>query len=116
MSLESLKMLRRRGGVPGHVLVFVGDKPNAFEDGPDTVFVQSNPVAMDWRPVFGLHVDMIEVGNPAPDLLRKTIAVIDAATTCSGGLVCKKGVVGLDQKHEETLLKIWKIANANTQR
>ena len=115
MSLESLLALRRRGGVPGHVLVFVGNKPNLFEDGPDTVFVQGNPLAMDWRPVVGLHVDVIEVGNPAPDLLNKTIEALDAATTRNGGLACKKGVVGLTPKHEEILLKVWRLSNANPQ-
>ena len=105
MSLESLAQMRSTGAAPAAVWVVVGSCPDSIKSLPDTVYVKSKPAAMDWRPVFGLHVDVFDMGNDNT-LLDETIGAIEAAFPKAVGVACSAGVVGLSDQHEFILKSI----------
>lgn len=99
MSLESLTKLRLNGGAPAAIWVVVGNCPESIRNLPDTIAVDSNPAAMDWRPVVGLHVDVFDLSNDNA-LLDQTIGAIEAASPKAVGVACDAGVIGLSEDHE----------------
>ena len=111
MSLESLTQLRKSGGKPAALWVVVGKCPQSIRSLPDTIAVDGNPDAMDWRPVVGLHVDIFDLSDDAMLLLR-TMDAIEAANPKAIGVACTEGVMGLSEQHERVMAGIWRhLAN-----
>lgn len=107
MSLNTLAQLRARGAAPAAIWVVVGDCPDNIKDLPDTIAVKDSPEKMDWRPVFGLHVDIFDLQKDEMLLLRTMDAVEAAKPNCIG-IACDAGVHGLSEQHERVLWKIWR--------
>lgn len=111
MSLESLTKLRVYGGTPPAVWVVIGDCPERLRNLPDTIEVKSNPGAMDWRSVVGLHVDIFDLADDDMLLLR-TMDAIEAAKPKAIGVACQHAVMGLSEQHERAMSRIWsRLAN-----
>jgi hypothetical protein len=111
MSLQSLARLRVQGGAPKAIWVVVGNCPESIRDLPDTIAVTEKPAAMDWRPVVGLHVDVLDLSKDQ-SLLFQTIEAIEQASPKALGVACDLDVVGLSDQHEFTLKAIWRhLAN-----
>ena len=109
MSAEALAKLRSSGRAPVAVWVVVGECEARLRGLPDTIHIRAtdNPCGMDWRPVFGLHVDVFNTGA-SDALLDKTLAAIEAAQPKAVSVACEHGVVGLSPEHEMTLHRIWR--------
>lgn len=107
MSLQSLSALRASRRAPAAVWVVVGNCPDSIKGLPDTVSVTGNPASMDWRPIVGLHVDVFDLSHDGW-LLCQTMDAIEAAHPKAIGVACDAGVLGLDEKHERVLWRIWK--------
>ena len=110
MSLEALKALRLGGRVPGYVWVLVGPSKGLVEDSVMQVEILETdcPERMDFRPLVGLHVDLIETG-PASPLFLKTWDALESAKAKVGGFVRSNEVMGLSEAHENCLRKLQKI-------
>jgi hypothetical protein len=65
MTLAAIRSLRMRGERPGFVEIIVGPCPDWFPDGETVVKVpaNANPARMDWRPLVGLPVFLIETAD-----------------------------------------------------
>lgn len=100
-----LARLRRNGYSPVSVFVFVGKPPKSVEPGPDVIVVERNPRAIDWRPLIGLHVDVVEVGDQG-DLYRETVQCAETGKPRSIGLLCRDGIAGLNPDHEQLLTRL----------
>lgn len=105
MSLESLSRMRSEGAAPAAVWVVVGKCPDSIKHLPDTVSVSEKPASMDWRAVFGLHVDVFDLGGGS-ELLCETLEAIEAGFPKAIGVACDAGVVGLSDQHEFSLRTI----------
>lgn len=111
MSLQTLATLRTSGRAPAAVWVVVGKCPDSIKHLPDTVAASDQPAAMDWRAVYGLHVDVFDLGGDGW-LLAQTMDAIEAAKPKAIGVACDAGVLGLDEQHERALWRIWRhLAN-----
>ena len=108
---EWLLTLRRRGIAPPGVWVYVGTPPKWVAESPDVIVVCSNPRAIDWRPVVGLHVDVVEVGDQGA-LFFQTVNAAEAGKPRSIGVACRAGVAGLNEAHEQLLKKLQRQLNA----
>ena len=106
-----LARLRRNGYSPVSVFVFVGAPPKSVKSGPDVIVVERNPRAIDWRPLIGLHVDVVEVGDQG-DLYRETVQCAETGKPRSIGLLCRAGIAGLNAKHEQILARLQRTINA----
>ncbi|PUA95495.1 hypothetical protein C8C99_0295 [Acidovorax sp. 107] len=106
-----LARLRRTGYSPVSVFVFVGTPPKSVETGPDVIVVERNPRAIDWRPLIGLHVDVVEVGDQG-DLYRETVQCAETGKPRSIGLLCRAGIAGLNAEHEQILARLQRTINA----
>ena len=106
-----LARLRRNGYSPVSVFVFVGKPPKSVEPGPDVIVVERNPRAIDWRPLIGLHVDVVEVGDQG-DLYRETVQCAESGKPRSIGIACRSGVAGLNDEHEQLLKRLQRQLNA----
>lgn len=106
-----LARLRRNGYSPVSVFVFVGKPPKWVEPGPDVIVVERNPRAIDWRPLIGLHVDVVEVGDQG-DLYRETVQCAETGKPRSIGLLCRAGIAGLNAEHEQILARLQRTINA----
>lgn len=107
MSLQTLAALRSNRRSPAAVWVVVGDCPKSIREMPDTIAVEANPAAMDWRPVVGLHVDVFDLQRD-PMLLLRTMDAIEAAEPKVVCVACDSGVIGLSKEHESVLWRIWR--------
>lgn len=112
MSTQALASLRRQRLAPSAVWVFVGEPPKWLELGPDVIVVRGNASSIDWRPIVGLHVDFIEVGNQGKQFLE-TVEFASKANPKSVGMACECGVAGLNDRHEEVLRKLLRTIHAN---
>ena len=110
MTIETLKALRLVGRVPGFVWVLVGPSRGLVEDSVMQVEILESdyPERMDFRPLVGLHVDLIETG-PASPLFLRTWDALESAKAKVGGLVRSDEVMGLSEDHENCLRKLQKI-------
>lgn len=106
-----LARLRRNGYSPVSVFVFVGKPPKSVAPGPDVIVVERNPRAIDWRPLIGLHVDVVELGDQG-DLYRETVRCAETGKPRSIGLLCRDGVAGLNDEHEQLLKRLQRQLNA----
>lgn len=106
-----LAKMRRAGASPIAIFVYVGKPPKWVVAGPGVIVVDRNPRAMDWRPVVGLHVDVVEVGDQGA-LLAETVKCVENAKAKSIGLLCRAGIAGINQKHEELLQRLQRRLNA----
>lgn len=106
-----LARLRRNGYSPGSVFVFVGKPPKSVEPGPDVIVVERNPRAIDWRPLIGLHVDVVEVGDQG-SLFSQTVHAAESGKPRSIGIACRNGVAGLNDEHEQLLKRLQRQLNA----
>ena len=106
-----LARLRRNGYSPVSVFVFAGKPPKSVEPGPDVIVVERNPRAIDWRPLIGLHVDVVEVGDQGA-LFFQTVNAAEAGKPRSIGVACRAGVAGLNEAHEQLLKKLQRQLNA----
>lgn len=106
-----LARLRRNGYSPVSVFVFVGKPPKSVEPGPDVIVVERNPRTIDWRPLIGLHVDVVEVGDQG-DLYRETVQCAETGKPRSIGLLCRAGIAGLNAEHEQILARLQRTINA----
>lgn len=107
LSLETLIQLRKSGKSPAAIWVVVGNCPTSIRSLPDTIAVDANPSAMDWRPVVGLHVDIFDLSDDAMLLLR-TMDAVEAAKPKAIGIACTEGVLGLSEQHERAMAGIWR--------
>ncbi len=103
--------LRRNGYSPVSVFVFVGKPPKWVEPGPDVIVVERNPRAIDWRPLIGLHVDVVEVGDQGP-LFFQTVQAAESGKPRSICIACRNGVAGLNDEHEQLLKRLQRQLNA----
>ena len=106
-----LARLRRNGYSPVSVFVFVGKPPKSVEHGPDVIVVERNQRAIDWRPLIGLHVDVVEVGDQGP-LFFQTVHAAESGKPRSIGIACRNGVAGLNDEHEQLLKRLQRQLNA----
>ena len=100
-----LARLRRNGYSPVSVFVFVGKPPKSVEPGPDVIVVGRNPRAIDWRPLIGLHVDVVEAGDQG-DLYRETVQCVETGKPRSIGMLSRDGIAGLSPDHEQLLTRL----------
>lgn len=107
----ALANVRRRGITPPAVWVYVGQPPEAFAGAPDVIVVTANPRAIDWRPLVGLHVDVVEVGDQGP-LFFQTVHAAESGKPRSIGIACRNGVAGLNAEHEQLLKRLQRQLNA----
>ena len=107
----ALANVRRRGIAPPGVWVYVGTPPKWVAESPDVIVVCSNPRAIDWRPVVGLHVDVVEVGDQGA-LFFQTVNAAEVGKPRSIGVACRAGVAGLNEAHEQLLKKLQRQLNA----
>ena len=101
----ALANVRRRGIAPPGVFVYVGKPPKWVTEAPDVIVVERNPRAIDWRPLIGLHVDVVEVGDQG-DLYRETVQCAETGKPRSIGLLCRDGIAGLNPDHEQLLTRL----------
>ena len=106
-----LARMRRQGYSPVSVFVYVGKPPKCVQPAPDVIVVERNPRAMDWRPLIGLHVDVVEVGDQG-DLYRETVLCAEAGKPRSIGLLCRAGIAALNPDHEQLLSRLQRTLNA----
>lgn len=111
---SALASVRRRGITPPAVWVYVGNPPGWVGEAPDVIVVTANPRSIDWRPLVGLHVDVIEVGDQGP-LFFQTVHAAETGKPRSIGIVCRNGVAGLNYQHEELLKRLQRQLNAHHQ-
>jgi hypothetical protein len=113
MSLPDILQARRAGMKPGLVFVVAGDL-SKDADGVNRVIVRSNdnPAAMDWSPMVGLTVVLVNL-LPRPDL---TVALLDALRAQGVklfGAATTDGVfpllVDADARHEQLLRRTWEL-------
>lgn len=107
----ALANVRRRGITPPSVWVYVGQPPAWFVGAPDVIVVTANPRAIDWRPLVGLHVDVVEVGDQG-QLFFQTVNAAETGKPRSIGIACRNGVAGLSAAHEQLLKKLQRQLNA----
>lgn len=107
----ALANVRRRGIAPPGVWVYVGTPPKWVTDAPDVIVVHSNPRSIDWRPLVGLHVDVVEVGDQGP-LFFQTVQAAETGKPRSIGIACRSGVAGLSDAHEQLLNRLRRQLNA----
>ena len=108
---EALASVRRRGVTPPAVFVYVGKPPKWVVEAPDVIVVRSNPRAIDWRPLIGLHVDVVEVGDQGP-LFFQTVQAAETGKPRSIGIACRSGVAGLNDEHDQLLKRLQRQLNA----
>lgn len=101
----ALAQMRRQGMSPASVFVYVGKPPKWVVEAADAIVVTSNPRSIDWRPLVGLHVDVVEVGDQGP-LFFQTVAAAETGKPQSIGIACAAGVAGLNAAHEQMLKKL----------
>lgn len=106
-----LARMRRQGYSPVSVFVYVGKPPKCVQPAPDVIVVERNPRAMDWRPLIGLHVDVVEVGDQG-GLYRETVQCAESGKPRSIGLLCRAGIAGLNPGHEQLLARLQRTLNA----
>ena len=107
----ALANVRRRGIAPPGVFVYVGKPPKWVTEAPDVIVVTANPRAIDWRPLVGLHVDVVEVGDQGP-LFFQTVQAAETGKPRSIGIACRNGVAGLNDEHEQLLKRLQRQLNA----
>lgn len=107
----ALAQMRRAGKSPVSIFVYVGTPPKWVQSAPDVVVVTANPRAIDWRPLVGLHVDVVEVGDQGP-LFSQTVHAAESGKPRSIGIACRKGVAGLNDAHEQLLKRLQRQLNA----
>lgn len=107
----ALAQMRRAGMSPVSVFVYVGKPPKWVEEAPDVIVVERNPRAIDWRPLVGLHVDVVEVGDQG-DMVRETVQCAERAKARSIGLVCRAGIAALNDDHQQLLQRLQRSLNA----
>ena len=107
----ALANVRRRGIAPPGVFVYVGKPPKWVEEAADVIVVERNPRAIDWRPLVGLHVDVVEVGDQGP-LFFQTVHAAESGKPRSIGIACRNGVAGLNAEHEQLLKRLQRQLNA----
>lgn len=107
----ALANVRRRGIAPPGVFVYVGKPPKWVTEAPDVIVVTANPRAIDWRPLVGLHVDVVEVGSQGP-LFFQTVQAAETGKPRSIGIACRAGVAGLNPDHEQLLTRLWRQLDA----
>ena len=110
MSLDTLRQLRISGYTPPYVWVLVGPAKKWLDDTVSRVLVLDSdcPERMDFRPLVGLEVDLIETGDREPLFLR-TWEALDAAHAKVRGFVRRNEIMGLSDAHELCLKKIQRI-------
>lgn len=101
----ALAEFRRHGFSPRAVWVYVGTPPKWVTVEPDVLVVTANPRSIDWRPLVGLHVDVVEVGNQGP-LFFQTVNAAETGKPRSIGIACRAGVAGLNPDHEQLLTRL----------
>lgn len=101
----ALAEFRRHGVSPRAVWVYVGKPPKWVTAEPDVIVVTANPRSIDWRPLVGLHVDVVEVGNQGP-LFFQTVNAAETGKPRSIGIACRAGVAGLNPDHEQLLTRL----------
>lgn len=74
--------------------------------------VRDKASSIDWRPIVGLHVDFIEVGNQG-NRFNETVEIASKANPKSIGMACVCGVAGVNYRHEEVLRKLMRTIHAN---
>lgn len=105
MSLADILQLRRDRVRPADVKVIVGT-PSCFEDGPEYVVVRPGdlPSLLDWRPLVGIPVYVIELERND----RRFEAVIEAIQRAKAhivGLVSCAGASAPTEREQELLVK-----------
>jgi hypothetical protein len=105
VSLADILELRRDRVRPADVKVIVG-VPTNFSDGPAYVVVKpaDQPAAMDWRPLVGIPVYLIELERND----RRFEAVIEAIQRAKAhivGLVSCAGASAPTEREQELLVK-----------
>lgn len=107
----ALARFRRHGVTPPSVWVYVGKPPKWVKEAPDVIVVTTSPRSIDWRPVVGLHVDVVEIGDQGA-LLGQTVEAVETGKPRSIGLACKAGVAGMNEDHEQLLKRLQRQLNA----
>lgn len=114
MSLQDLLQARRAGKKPDHVLVLIGTKPKAMDDGLDRVFISPSdrPQLMDFRPLIGCTVTVVEMArNDA--LFEQAVNAVSAAGARIEGLVSEAGATGRNAEHEIVLNRLRETIHAH---
>jgi hypothetical protein len=107
MSLADLLEARRAGKKPDHVLVLIGTKPKALDDGLDRVHIAptDRPQLMDLRALVGCTVTVVETERNDP-LFEQAVEALQAAGARIEGLVSSAGATGRDAEHETILTRM----------
>lgn len=91
MSLEAIARMRRQGYKPAVVFVVIGPCAPVDDDAGMVLIREGDrPESMDWRPVVGLHLAILQT-RLLPDLLLKVIDAASAAGATFYGLTDASG-------------------------
>jgi hypothetical protein len=114
MSLEAIRHMRLRGDRPGIVRLVVGVSPAWLPDDATVVKVPegSRPARMDWRPLVGLPVTLIETRS-LPQLVGDVMDEVTRAGAKFCGAALMTGVYpcldGYETEVRRNLKKTWEI-------
>jgi hypothetical protein len=104
LSLSQLRQLRRGGHRPDGVIVLVGKPPAWLQDEPGFVVIDKHPRDMDFRPLVGLPIHLIDLQADNALLLAAMNATAEAGAVVRGACSAA-GSCGVSSEHELSMIR-----------